>query len=127
MLFQAISNVLSLSLFSVEYTVYSLAVNVFFHCMRELANTWCRSYYKEITTYPYADFALQRPVLDPQLSVVSNPDISMDLDDDQAQDLSMTSLRTSQSELDFRDLRAMRSSDIMSDSSPPSSTHQPTW
>ena len=67
--------------------------------------------------------------MDPQLSVVSNPDISMDLDDDQAQDLSMTSLRTSQSELDLRDLRAMRSVDAASDSSPPSATsvtHQPS-
>ena len=44
--------------------------------------------------------------MDPQLSVVSNPDLAaMDIDDDQAQDLSMTSLRTSQSECDLRDLR----------------------
>ncbi|XP_067929346.1 forkhead box protein P1-like isoform X3 [Watersipora subatra] len=76
------------------------------------------------------DIHNMRPILDPQLSVVSNPDMSMDLDDDQAQDLSMTSLRSSQSELDLRDLRSVRSTDAVSDSSPPgttSTTHQPIF
>lgn len=64
--------------------------------------------------------------MDPQLSVVSNPDMSMDMEDDQAQDLTMASVRSNQSDGDIRerDTRTSQSSDVSSDLSPTSSVVQ---
>jgi len=76
------------------------------------------------------DINSMRPVLDPQLSVVSNPDMSsIDMDEDQAQDLAMTSLRTSQSECDLRELRTSQSSETVSELSPTATSviQQPSY